>query len=428
MKMRLSKVLVLSAAAAATLATVGAVSAQSGKVQIDFWAHWLSEIRRPTINRIVSDFNKANPGIQVVYTGVPFDQIIPKTLAQVAAGNPPCVVVLAGAETKIRASKNQLTNLTSLGVDLGTAKYFPSAYATGTFNGAQYALPFVTDTRLLYYNTDHFREAGLDPAKPPRTWAELEAYDAKLTKKDANGNVTRIGFHPILGGEANLELWANNAGAMFFDAQGNPQVNTTAVVNTLQWFKDWAEKYGGLSKFNAFRAGFGGGGGPTDPFAQGKISMAVKNSPYVTELARNAPNVKYAVAPIPTPSGKQNANASAGGIFNVEIPRGCKNPKEALAFAKFMTTTGGAIWAPQQNDFPAAKAAVAALTKANPNAIKIANNVQNTKIGVAPTYAPAYGTVIQKAQDDVLISNKAPKAALDEAQAALEKMVAENKK
>ncbi|HWG84673.1 MAG TPA: hypothetical protein VNT60_04255, partial [Deinococcales bacterium] len=67
-------------------------------------------------------------------------------------------------------------------------------------------------------------------------------------------------------------------------------------------------------------------------------------------------------------------------------------------------------------------------TKANPNAIKIANNVQYTKVGVAPVYSPAYGTAVTKAVDDVLIGGRTPQQALADAQAAIEKMVAENKK
>lgn len=46
-----------------------------------------------------------------------------------------------------------------------------------------YALPWDTDARVIYYNKEHFREAGLDPEKPPRTIEELDEYADKLTKK-----------------------------------------------------------------------------------------------------------------------------------------------------------------------------------------------------------------------------------------------------
>ena len=48
---------------------------------------------------------------------------------------------------------------------------------------------------MLIYNTDHFTEVGLDPAKPPTTMAELREAAIKLTKKDASGEITRPGPH-----------------------------------------------------------------------------------------------------------------------------------------------------------------------------------------------------------------------------------------
>ena len=49
-------------------------------------------------------------------------------------------------------------------------------------DGELYGVPFHNSTPLLYYNVEHFKEAGLDPSKPPRTWAELADAAKKLTK------------------------------------------------------------------------------------------------------------------------------------------------------------------------------------------------------------------------------------------------------
>jgi multiple sugar transport system substrate-binding protein len=410
----------------AGLLGLGAASGQNQPVKLEFWAHWLSAVRRPTIDKIIGTWNKRNPNIQVNYTGVPFDQIITKTLAGVAAGNAPDVAVLQFSQTRIRASKNQLTDLSALGADQLESRYFQGAWDSGNFNGKQYALPFVTDTRMLFYRKDLFREAGLDPERGPRTWAELESMAEKLTKRDGN-TLTRVGFHPAIGGESGLELWVYNAGGSLFDAKGeNPTINNPVALRALQWMKSWTDKYGGSGPLNAFRAGFGGGAGPTDPFVSGKVAMQVRNSPFITELARNAPNVQYGVVPIPTPSGKAGKADSLGGGFNVEIPRGTKYPQQALAFARYFTTEAAAVWVKEQNDFPASKAAVTALS--SPNALKIAANANRTRLQIAPLYAPLYGTPLAKAEEDVLIGNRDPKAALDEAQATVEKMVVEGKK
>ncbi len=50
------------------------------------------------------------------------------------------------------------------------------------------------DTYALTWNKEHFKEAGLDPEKPSKTWAEFREYAKKLTKRDAEGTISRVGF------------------------------------------------------------------------------------------------------------------------------------------------------------------------------------------------------------------------------------------
>ena len=68
----------------------------------------------------------------------------------------------------------------------------PNVLAYYTVDGKQWSMPFNTSNPMLYYNKDMFKAAGLDPDKPPRTWAEVEEYAKKLTKKDASGKVDRV--------------------------------------------------------------------------------------------------------------------------------------------------------------------------------------------------------------------------------------------
>lgn len=56
-----------------------------------------------------------------------------------------------------------------------------------SFDGKTYAVPFFQVAVALYYRKDMFREVGLDPSKPPRTWDEFHAAARKLTRKDRFG-------------------------------------------------------------------------------------------------------------------------------------------------------------------------------------------------------------------------------------------------
>jgi len=391
-------------------------------ITLDFSAHWLSQQRRPTIDRIVNLWNQRNPKVQVRYTGVPFDQIITKTLAGVAAGNAPDVVVIDIRTSRQRASKNQIVNLSQYGADALKDKFFPNLWNTGTFKGQQYALPFNTDTRVLFYNKAAFKEVGLDPNKPPTTWDDLWSYALKLDKKEGNRWV-RMGFHPNFG-DFGYEGWVMNAGDSLWDKEyEDPRANNANAVKALAWMQKWTDKYG-ANNYASFKASFGGGA--QDEFMSGKVPMVIRNGNYLTTLKVNAPNLQYGFVPVPTPDGKQHDASSWGGGFNIEVPRGTKHPKEAYAFARFLATEGARIWTAEQNDIPGYKAAQ--ISNKNSLFIKLTQNMQYTFVAPTAVYAPSYGTAINKAVDDVLLRDKDPKAALDEAQASILKMVSEGKK
>lgn len=397
-------------------------AAPAEKKTIEIWAHWGSEQRRPTINKIVDTWNAKNPNIQVKYTFVPFDQIMTKTLSAVAAKNPPDVVVIDIRTTAQRALKNQATDLTALGADQIKDQFFGNLWETGTVNGKQYSLPFVTDTRFLYINKQALKDAGVDPNTPPKTWDEVEALAAKLDKKEGD-KFSRIGFYPNWG-NFGYEGIVNNFGATLWDAKlENPQVNNDTAVKALAWLKKWTDKYG-ANTVQAFKSGFGGGA--QDAFISGKVGMYLEIGGYASTIAKYKPDMDYAMIPVPTLDGKQHPMASWGGGFVLELPANSKNPKEAFEFAKYMATEGAAIWAKEQNDFPGAKAAAETVT--TPAFKAMAENMKYTYVSKSPFYAPSYGTPVSKAVDDVTLKGADPKAALDEAQAAVLKMVQEGKK
>lgn len=74
-----------------------------------------------------------------------------------------------------------------------------------SYDGQMYAMPFYQVAQALYYRRDFFREAGLDPEKPPKTWAEFYADGQRLTESKPG----RYGFvfEQGLGGKA--YWWTN---------------------------------------------------------------------------------------------------------------------------------------------------------------------------------------------------------------------------
>ncbi|MEO7453648.1 MAG: extracellular solute-binding protein [Fimbriimonadales bacterium] len=74
-----------------------------------------------------------------------------------------------------------------------------------SYDGNVYCIPYIQYGMALYYRIDFYREAGLDPAKPPRDWDEFYEYAQKLTRNDKG----RSGFLFNNGPEGKAWHWIN---------------------------------------------------------------------------------------------------------------------------------------------------------------------------------------------------------------------------
>lgn len=398
----------------------GTETATQGKVELEWWGWWGSATRKPTIDKIVADFNSKNPNLQVKYVFVPWDQILTKYAASVAAGNPPDVISTDLGLLPMRAMKKQAMDLSALGADTLKGNYFPGLWDAGVYNGKVYALPWMGDSRFLYYDIDAFKEVGLDPANPPKSWDDLKKYADKLDKKDASGKLIRAGFHPMTG-NFGYSNWVLNAGGKMFDDRQFPIVNNDKAVEVLDWVKSWNDRYG-RAEWASFSGSFGAGA--NHPLIMGKVSMVVETPTFAGEALKNKPDIHLGRVAVPTPDGKQHPFAAISSGFGIEIPTGSKHPQQAFEFAKYWSLTASKTWAMEQNDFPAAKSV--ADTIETPAFKEVVAQMTNTSYVPVPVFAPSWQDAIKVATDDVLAGKKDSKAALTEAQNAIQKMVQEN--
>ena len=151
-----------------------------------------------------------------------------KLLAAIAGGNPPDVAYFDRFEVGSWAAQGSLTDLTEDADqdNIEDNDYYEYAINEAKYEGKLYGLPMDTDARLLFYNKDHFKEAGLDPENPPKKIAELEEVAEKLTIKKGN-RFERIGFIPWYG-QGWMFTWGWNL-AVEFTMKIPCQVTTTIL-------------------------------------------------------------------------------------------------------------------------------------------------------------------------------------------------------
>lgn len=89
-------------------------------------------------------------------------------------------------------------------------------------DGKRYAVPYNMGVNILYYNKEMFKDAGLDPEKPPTTLSDVLSAAEKLNDPD-HGRYG-ISFRATREGNANTFLWAMlwmACGGSWEDANGD---------------------------------------------------------------------------------------------------------------------------------------------------------------------------------------------------------------
>ncbi len=258
-----------AAAAAAATATI-APPKNTSATKIAFWHSMSGDIGGKAIPKMANDFNASQDKCYVtpIYQGS-YDDSLNKLKAGLQSKDTPAVVQLYDIGTRLMYDLKVVTPVQNY---IDKEKYDvsdlePNVLAYYTVDGKQQSMPFNTSTPMLYYNKDMFKAAGLDPEKPPRTFAEFEEAATKLTKKDGGKTTVYGGAFAIYGWF--FEQFLAVSGGLYVDNNnGRDGLPTKATFNSpegiavLDWWKKMYDE-GVLGNFgrktvdtrNAFLAG-----------------------------------------------------------------------------------------------------------------------------------------------------------------------------
>ena len=402
-------------------------AADGERIKLEIWDWWGDGQYKYVIEQLCTEFNESQDKYEVSHVNYPWGDVWTKALAATAAGNPPDIIIQDIRTVTHRAEANQATDLTELIAkeEAGfTEQFYPQLMSAMEYNGGIYGIPYVTDTRILYYDKDAFAEAGLDPEAPPKTWDELVEYARKLDVKNENGSYERLGFYP---GTLEWNAWAFSAdGKDYTDAEGNVFVNTPEKVKMFEGIYNDFYEYYGKKELDSFSAEFGNG--MTNPFVAGKVAMWVNTPTEFTKVRDYAPDKNYGVALMPAleEGGEQY---SWGGGFSVEIPYGAKDVEGSWEFVKFITSKESQVyWASQVYDTVANIEASQDPSLMEIPVFKMAlEAMPSTVVTQDRLTAPGASDMVLPYLDEIILGNKTPQEALDEAQAQVEQLVQDNK-
>ena len=131
----------------------------------------------------VAQFEAANPGIKI--QSEEYEWTGPTFAAQLAGGTLPDVFTIPFTDGKTLIENKQLADLDSQFQKLPYAKNFnPNVLQAGQgADGKVYGIPYAAYGIGLQYNRTLFKQAGLDPDKPPTTWDEVRSDAKQIAEK-----------------------------------------------------------------------------------------------------------------------------------------------------------------------------------------------------------------------------------------------------
>jgi multiple sugar transport system substrate-binding protein len=270
-------------------------------------------------NDLVSAFEQKNPHIKIDVDVQSWDNVDDNVAKMVKQGKAPDIAQIGSYAAY--AAQNQLYSADELFTVSEQADFIPSLVTAGSVDRVQYGIPWVSSSRMFFYNKKLFRNAGITQA--PTQWSDIEK-DAKLLK--AAGVKVPYGL-PLGPEESQAEalMWMLGDDGGYTNPAGGYTLDSAENVDALTWVKQnlvdkglvQATVPGKTNRADIF----------TD-FLSGKAGMVMGHPTLLTQA--EAAHLDVGVVPLPGKDGpstntlgvadwmmafKQNGNKAADGKF-----------------------------------------------------------------------------------------------------------------
>lgn len=309
----------------------------SGKktTTMTIWETYNDEEHR-VFMKIVSDFEKKNPGFQISVQRVPFRGIEQKVLTAIAAGIPPDIARIDVAFTSVLVSKGAVVPIFPEELGPLADELLKEPLKSNIIHDTLFGLPDQTTCIVLFYRKDLYKKYGVD--NPPATWDEFVTVAKKLTHPDEG----------VYGFAMHNSLWwtfpfiFSFGGGFLSPDLKKCLFDEPGAIAGFKFKVDLYRKY--KVEAGAWRPG---AITPDIGFRNGKYAMMLSGPWSIGSLIEE--NIDFGIAPLP--EGPAGSHSILGGT-NIAI----LNPKKkeaALKFLKYLLSPEvQAFWANELGQIP----------------------------------------------------------------------------
>lgn len=335
---------------------------ETQKITLNIWIMPNSTEPQITFEKILEDFKKENPNVNIIVTVIDWGSAWSKVTTAATSGTGPDICQLGTTWVGAVTSMGALMDLTDLVKnDLGIDKFVPNVLPTGGIAGSFTSVPWIIDARALFYRKDIFDKLGLT-VKDMDDWNGFEKvlkkiYDAYVVS-DEQGNLylgeeakkleNQKGYfriYPIgVPGKNdwnviyNFDPWIWSAGGDWLTSNNEPFKDIQPILDGVKFYTSLAKKYTSKSclELNSSQV--------ETWFAQGRFAIIPSGAWTVRNLSlppekggmSNLPAAsRFAVAHYP--KGPKGRCTFLGGS-NLTIFKTCKHPEIAWKLIKYIVS------------------------------------------------------------------------------------------
>lgn len=277
---------------------------------------WVMGDAGKTLSKVTESFT-AKTGITLKIDGIPWENVNDRLTTAVASGDGPDVVQVGLSLLPTFADAGVLEDISAQVKNYPALdpSNFPEAVSPQALTGtdAVTSVPWVSDTRVLFYRTDILADAGV--TAPPTTWDEMRSVAKTLAARGAG----QFGYY--------IPLWDNTLPVQYTWQAGGDVVDADGGINL-----DTPEFTEAVDHWTGF---FTDGSAPTasdwdqtQGFISGATPMVVSGPYLARAIDEAAPDLdgKWDVATLPT----KDTGTSLFAGSNLAVWKGSKNVDAAV--------------------------------------------------------------------------------------------------
>ena len=286
------------------------------------------------VDLLACSWNAANPSRPINLTYIEHDAMVPKLAQAIASNQAPDLLGMDLIYAPQFETANQLYDVTDLiGNDPDLATASPGHMKVSTYQNRLYGVPLYADVSVLFWNKALFRQAGLDPEKPPTNMQEIHdmakqiaalgngVYGFYLPGNCAGCNIFTVGPY----------IWASGGKIEPATCGDEPLVGDN-IKTVLQQLRSMQQE--GLIDPAAQSEN---GDTFANVFGSGKVGIMGTGNFNVVLAKQQNPGIDIGVTLIPGLDRGQVASFAGGDI--VAIPRTSTRVNDAVDFEKYILSS-----------------------------------------------------------------------------------------